>query len=228
MNPISRNRALRVAFALLATLLTAVSAAETITSARAAGTVVSERGATTGAVRFARPVACEGRCRIAKLVDLDGRRGHVRDALGAEAATDGHAGIDIAPVAAGGVRQAAAALVLASADGVVVAARDGLPDRDARTEPRWWLAGREGGNLVVVDHGGAWRTAYVHLARGSVMVRPGQRVRRGQVLGRPGMSGYAAFIHVEFRISHRGRVVDPVGAGLLTMAELAGAAAPRR
>ena len=177
-----------------------------------------------------RPVACLPRCRVIKLVDRDPRAGMVRDVPGGERATDGHAGIDIAAAAMvpGQMSVSGRVLVLAVESGRVVAVRTGMADRDARAVPRWWLAGREGGNVVVVDHGDGLRSDYAHLAEGSISVRVGDRVRRGQVLGRPGMSGYAAFEHVEFRLILRGRVVDPVADGILTMAQLEGAGDPAR
>lgn len=166
-----------------------------------------------------RPVACLSRCRVAKLVDLDPRPEQVRDALGGVRATDRHAGIDIAVDSLEAGRRV---LVLAMAPGRVLAVRDGMPDRDAAGEPRWWLGGRQGGNLVVVDHGGGLVTAYAHLARGSVAVRSGEQVLAGQVIGRPGMSGYAAFPHVEVRVTLHGRVVDPIAGRMLSVADLQG------
>lgn len=141
------------------------------------------------------------------------------DALSGARATDRHAGVDIAVDSLEAGRRV---LVLVMAPGRVLAVRDGMPDRDAGGEPRWWLNGRQGGNLVIVDHGGGLVTAYAHLARGSVAVRPGERVREGQVLGHPGMSGYAAFPHVEVRVTLHGRVVDPIAERMLSIADLQG------
>lgn len=168
-----------------------------------------------------RPVVCLARCHVAKLVDRNRRTGRVVDAIGGMHTTDGHAGVDVAVAS---LEDADRVFVLAMAPGRVVAVREGMVDRDARTIPLWWLRGREGGNLVVIDHGGGVSSAYAHLARGSVAVRTGDAVSRGQVLGRPGMSGYAAFPHVEIRLFRGGRVVDPVAEGLLTLAQLSGKA----
>ena len=63
------------------------------------------------------------------------------------------------------------------------------------------------GNIVIVDHGGAYQTAYAHLdSRG---VRAGQNVRRGQTLGRLGQSGNATAPHVHYEVRRRGAPINP-------------------
>jgi murein DD-endopeptidase MepM/ murein hydrolase activator NlpD len=104
--------------------------------------------------------------------------------------------------------------VLAAADGVVVGARDGEPDLSVRIRGRAAVSGREAGNGVVLDHGGGWHTQYSHLMRGSVAVRPGDRVRAGDRLGRIGLSGLTEFPHLDFAVRKDDRTVDPfVGPG---------------
>lgn len=84
--------------------------------------------------------------------------------------------------------------VLATADGVVEIAEDGRPDnlRGVRNlaEP--------GGNLVVLRHAAGELSRYCHLQCGSVTVKPGQSVRRGDVIGRCGVSGNAAEPHLHY------------------------------
>jgi murein DD-endopeptidase MepM/ murein hydrolase activator NlpD len=71
--------------------------------------------------------------------------------------------------------------VLASADGVVVRARDHFQDN------RVMGKGKDT-NTVIVQHGDVF-SEYVHLQRSSLRVREGERVVRGQVLARVGNSG---------------------------------------
>ena len=71
--------------------------------------------------------------------------------------------------------------VLASADGVVVRAIDRFADN------RVWGKGKDT-NTVIVRHEGVL-SEYVHLQRGSLRVRVGEHVARGQVLARCGNSG---------------------------------------
>jgi len=99
--------------------------------------------------------------------------------------------------------------VLAAADGVVVATRDGEPDVDVRERGVENLRGRDAGNGVRIDHGGGWETQYSHLRRGSVRVHRGQRVSAGEVLGQIGLSGRTEFPHLDLVVRHHGVPVDP-------------------
>jgi hypothetical protein len=57
------------------------------------------------------------------------------------------------------------------------------------------------GNLVVLKLRDGRFAAYGHLQRGSVSVRAGERVRRGEVLGRVGNSGQSGGAHLHFQLS---------------------------
>ncbi|MFF9898539.1 M23 family metallopeptidase [Streptomyces longispororuber] len=56
------------------------------------------------------------------------------------------------------------------------------------------------GNHVILDLGGGTYAAYAHLQRGSLAVRPGDRVRAGQVIGRCGNSGNSSEPHLHFQL----------------------------
>lgn len=57
------------------------------------------------------------------------------------------------------------------------------------------------GQLIVVAHADDLATVYWHLS--AIDVRPGQPVRRGEVLGRAGMSGNATTPHLHFGACRR-------------------------
>ena len=59
------------------------------------------------------------------------------------------------------------------------------------------------GNHVVLDLGSGEYALLAHLRRGSVRVRPGQRVRRGETLGRCGNSGNSSEPHLHFHVQDR-------------------------
>ena len=99
--------------------------------------------------------------------------------------------------------------VLASAAGKVLRTRDGMQDISVRTIGLDAVKGRECGNAVVIDHGGGWGTQYCHMAKGSVVVKPGDMVASGQRLGKVGLSGDTEFPHVHINVTHNGEVVDP-------------------
>jgi murein DD-endopeptidase MepM/ murein hydrolase activator NlpD len=66
------------------------------------------------------------------------------------------------------------------------------------------------GNTVVIDHEGGRQTRYAHLSR--EMVRAGDVVSEGQVLGKSGNSGRTTGPHLHFEMLVNGRPVDPVAA----------------
>jgi len=66
------------------------------------------------------------------------------------------------------------------------------------------------GNTVVIDHQDGRQTRYAHLSQ--ELVRAGDAVMEGQVLGKSGNSGRSTGPHLHFEMLVNGRPVDPVGA----------------
>lgn len=64
------------------------------------------------------------------------------------------------------------------------------------------------GNYVVIAHGGGIATLYGHLL--STEVTPGQKVIRGQQIGREGSTGFSTGPHVHFELRLNDQVVDPM------------------
>jgi len=64
----------------------------------------------------------------------------------------------------------------------------------------------EDGQLVKIQHINGYETYYMHLSR--VLVRVGQRVAQGQIIGRVGMTGLATGPHLDFRIERHGSFVN--------------------
>jgi hypothetical protein len=155
------------------------------------------------------PIACEfGKtCFIQQYVDRDKGPG-VLDYRCSTETYDGHDGTDLRILSA--TSAATGVAVLAPADGVVKAMRDGMPDQLVLDEAtRKAVAGKECGNGMVLTHPGGWETQLCHLRQGSVAVRPGDRVAAGQRVGQVGYSGLAAFAHVHITVRKNGAVVDP-------------------
>ena len=96
-----------------------------------------------------------------------------------------HAGIDLAgPVGTP---------IYATADGIVSSAG--------------WNAGGYG-NLVKLEHGRGIETRYGHLSQ--VLVRPGQRVRRGDLIAKMGSTGRSTGSHLHYEVRIDGRAVNPI------------------
>ena len=89
--------------------------------------------------------------------------------------------------------------LLAVADGRVTAAVDGAPD--VPVGGRTWR--NMAGNHVILDIGGGRYVLYGHLRQGSVRVRVGDDVRRGQVLGQVGDSGNSDAPHLHLQVQNR-------------------------
>lgn len=62
--------------------------------------------------------------------------------------------------------------------------------------------GRGGGYWVKIDHGGKWETQYLHFLE-PPLVQVGQRVERGEQLGRVGSTGDSSAPHLHYE-QHRG------------------------
>jgi hypothetical protein len=92
---------------------------------------------------------------------------------------------------------------LAVADGVVVAVKDGIPENVPGANSRAVPITLEtvGGNHVILDLSNGHFAFYAHLQPGSLRVKPGDKVRRGQVVGLVGNSGNSTEPHLHFHIS---------------------------
>ena len=96
-----------------------------------------------------------------------------------------HMGIDIAgPVGTP---------IYATADGVVAGAG-------------WHNGGY--GNLITIDHGRGIETRYAHLS--GISVRAGERVKRGQMIGRMGSTGRSTGSHLHYEVRIDNRAVNPI------------------
>lgn len=62
------------------------------------------------------------------------------------------------------------------------------------------------GNCVYVNHGGGVFTAYLHMSE--LLVKPGQRVRRGEVLGLVGSTGVSTAPHLHLSLFAQGTPAD--------------------
>ena len=81
--------------------------------------------------------------------------------------------------------------VLATGDGVVT---------KAQYDSGW-------GRYVKIDHGYGYETIYAHLYK--INVKKGQKIKRGDVLGKSGNSGRAAGFHLHYEVHKNKKIDDP-------------------
>ena len=97
--------------------------------------------------------------------------------------------------------------------GVDFAAPSGTPVR-ASADGAVIFKGRNGGfgNFVKLRHANRYETWYGHLRSYARGLRTGQRVRQGQVIGYVGSTGLSTGPHLDYRMRHRGRMINPLQA----------------
>lgn len=64
------------------------------------------------------------------------------------------------------------------------------------------------GNHVIINHGYGYETVYMHMVR--IKARPGQAVKRGEIIGWVGSTGASTGPHCHYEVHINGRPVDPV------------------
>ena len=103
--------------------------------------------------------------------------------------------------------------VLAVADGVVAATKDGIPENIPGLTSRAVPITLEtiGGNHVILDVGGGRFAFYAHMQPGSLRVKVGEKVRRGQVLGLVGNSGNSTAPHLHFHLADANSPLESEG-----------------
>jgi murein DD-endopeptidase MepM/ murein hydrolase activator NlpD len=67
------------------------------------------------------------------------------------------------------------------------------------------------GIMVQIKHDSTYETAYKHLSRTASKMRPGYKIKQGQVLGYVGQTGLATGPHLHFEFFEHGKFVDPLG-----------------
>lgn len=97
--------------------------------------------------------------------------------------------------------------IIAAESGTVVKAVDGYGNT-------WKKLPKIYGNYVILDHGNKEFTVYGHLEKGSVCVKKGQKVSKGDPIGRMGNSGYSNGQHLHFELrmgaNEHNNAVDPL------------------
>jgi murein DD-endopeptidase MepM/ murein hydrolase activator NlpD len=67
-----------------------------------------------------------------------------------------------------------------------------------------------GGRMVKVRHPNGYVTGYLHLSRFAAGIRPGARVRQGDVVAYSGNTGLSTAPHLDYRVQRDGRWINPL------------------
>ncbi|MDT8759295.1 M23 family metallopeptidase [Sphingomonas psychrotolerans] len=105
--------------------------------------------------------------------------------------------------------------------GIDIAAPWGTPVY-AATDGVVQFAGRSSGygNFIKLSHGGEFGTGYGHLSR--IVVRSGQSVRKGQVIGAVGNTGMSTGPHLHYELYKNGMAVNPRSVAFSSLRQLTG------
>lgn len=100
--------------------------------------------------------------------------------------------------------------VLAVGDAIVAAVRDDVVEAETVDAVPKVSIGDASGNYVALDLGGGRYAFYEHLQR-AIPVRPGQRVKRGEVIGRVGLTGQGTVPHLHFHVANANSLLAAEG-----------------
>ena len=64
------------------------------------------------------------------------------------------------------------------------------------------------GRCVIIKHGYGYETLYAHMDK--ILVKKGQKVKRGQPIGKVGSSGISTAPHCHYEVHYRGKPVNPI------------------
>ena len=92
--------------------------------------------------------------------------------------------------------------IVAHSDGVVVQVIDNCNGNTPNNS-------NNPGNMVKIDHNNGYFTRYLHLAYGTIKVKVGDRVKKGQVIGYMGNTGYSFGGHLHFEVWNGNNRINP-------------------
>ncbi len=107
--------------------------------------------------------------------------------------------------------------------GVDFAASRGTPifaAGDGVIEKAGWFSSY--GKYIRIRHNSKLKTAYAHMSKIKPTIKPGRRVKQGQVIGYVGTTGRSTGPHLHYEVLSRGRQVNPRSVNLPTGEELSG------
>jgi len=87
----------------------------------------------------------------------------------------------------------------------IYATGDGVISSDKGADK---VGGHGYGRYVVIDHGYGYQTLYGHMSK--VDARPGQKIKRGDIIGYVGNSGASTAPHLHYEVIKNGEKINPI------------------
>ena len=82
--------------------------------------------------------------------------------------------------------------IMASGDGVIVKAK--------------WCGG--GGNCIKIKHNSTYQTVYAHMSKFANGMKPGKRIKQGQIIGYVGSTGKSTGPHLHYEVIENGKKIN--------------------
>ena len=99
--------------------------------------------------------------------------------------------------------------VLAVADGTIASVNTDFPESETISKHPSYPADKATGNYISIDIGQGRFAFYEHLKPGSITVTPGQKVKKGDIIGSLGFTGQSTGPHLHFHVADAN---SPLGA----------------
>jgi hypothetical protein len=101
--------------------------------------------------------------------------------------------------------------VLAVSDGVVASMRDSFPESATLSEHPQYSAEKASGNYISLEIEDNKFVFYEHLKPGSIKVKPGEKVKRGDIIASLGFTGQTTGPHLHFHVADKDSLLGAEG-----------------
>ena len=82
---------------------------------------------------------------------------------------------------------------------------------DGTVERAQWAGGY--GQYIVIRHNSEYSTGYAHMSRFAYNIKPGTKVKKGQLIGYVGSTGRSTGPHLHFEVIRKGKKINPLTSG---------------
>ncbi len=160
-------------------------------------------------MKFSFPAACvlHENCWVSSYFDLNRRNGRTADFTCGTIAKDNQNGVHVS--LKDWRSMTLGVPVIAAQDGVIASIYEGLPDLVIDPKRMNEYSDNPCGNAVLIEHEDGWYSRYCHLRKGSIRVKSGDAVVKGQPIAQIGSSGMTDWPRLDFSLSRNGYLFDP-------------------